>query len=84
MLSIRAVEEVPLSPGFYSTIFAVPKVERGVVYGQRVILNLKVIILFCLLMQHSRMQNFVTCISVLIYNIAGFKISYYICHIQYI
>ena len=42
MLAIGAVEEVPPSPGFYSKIFAVPKVERGQVYGQRVILNLKV------------------------------------------
>ena len=50
MLGIGAVEEVPPSPGFYSKIFAVPKVERGQVYGQRVILNLKVIYLFIMIL----------------------------------
>ena len=51
MLHIGAIKEVPPSPGFYSNIFAVPKVERGAVYGQRVILNLKVI--FTILLSYA-------------------------------
>ena len=42
MLQIGAIREVEPSAGFYSKIFAVPKVERGKIYGHRVVLNLKV------------------------------------------
>ena len=43
ILDLKAAVIVPSnSPGFYSRIFTVPKVERGVEYGKRFIINLKV------------------------------------------
>ena len=43
ILDLKAAVIVPSnSPGFYSRVFTVPKVERGVEYGKRFIINLKV------------------------------------------
>ena len=43
LLTLKAAVIVPANtPGFYSRVFTVPKVERGVEYGRRFIINLKV------------------------------------------
>jgi hypothetical protein len=43
ILELKAAIVVPPdSPGFYSRVFTVPKMERGVEYGKRFIINLKV------------------------------------------
>ena len=43
ILALGAAIIVPNnSAGFYSRVFTVPKVERGVEYGKRFIINLKV------------------------------------------
>ena len=43
ILALKAAVIVPPdSPGFYSRVFTVPKLERGVEYGRRFIINLKV------------------------------------------
>ena len=43
ILELKAAVIVPPdTPGFYSRVFTVPKMERGVEYGKRFIINLKV------------------------------------------
>ena len=43
ILDLKAATIVPPdTPGFYSRVFTVPKMERGVEYGKRFIINLKV------------------------------------------
>ena len=43
ILDLKAAVIVPPdTPGFYSRVFTVPKMERGVEYGKRFIINLKV------------------------------------------
>ena len=43
LLSLGAVVEVPVnSQAFFSGVFTVPKLERGIEYDRRFILNLKV------------------------------------------
>ena len=47
LLALKAAVIVPANtPGFYSRVFTVPKVERGVEYGRRFIINLKVSFVF--------------------------------------
>ena len=47
LLTLKAAVIVPVNtPGFYSRVFTVPKVERGVEYARRFIINLKVSFVF--------------------------------------
>ena len=56
ILKLKAAVIVPSnSPGFYSRVFTVPKLQRGVEYGKRFIINLKVsFISFIFCLRHDR------------------------------
>ena len=54
MLKLGAIQEIPKEEKiFLSRVFTVPKVERGIEYGRRFILNLKVSIRILLLFYES-------------------------------
>ena len=62
ILELKAAIVVPPdSPGFYSRVFTVPKMERGVEYGKRFIINLKVsFLMFILWTMISKSPLFLT------------------------